>query len=96
VVVVETVVVVVVTLAQPAVVHASQQLATLPAHACPPLGALHVVALGFTVHRVLPFALVRQHVTLPGFFSQVDLVAHFTIGALHAAGRVPFFTAALT
>jgi hypothetical protein len=95
VVVVETVVVVVVVLAQPLVVHASQQLETTPAHACPPLGGLHALALGFTVHRVLPFAFVMQHVTLPGFFPQVDLVAHFTIGALQAAGRVPLLTAAL-
>jgi len=74
--------------AQPVVVHASQQLGKLPTHACPPLGGSHALALDFTVHFVLPFAFVMQHVTLPAFFPQVERAAH-RVSALHDAGRVP-------
>ena len=83
---------VVVVLAQPVAVHASQQLRKVPKHARPPLGALHLLALDFTVHFVVPFALVAQHVTLPGF-PQVDLAAQRTTARLHAAGNVPSWTA---
>ena len=89
------VVVVVTSPAQPVVVHASQQLAKLPTHACPPLGGSHAAALDFTVHFVLPFAFVLQHVTLPGGFAQVERAAHF-VTALHAGGRVPLLISAFT
>jgi hypothetical protein len=83
VVVVEVLAVVVVVLAQPVVVHASQQLRRPPTHARPPFGALHALALVFTEHLVVPFALVLQHVTLLGL-PQVDLAAHLTTAPLHA------------
>jgi hypothetical protein len=57
-------------------VHASQQLAKVLTHAEPFFGALHLSALDFVEHFVTPLALVRQHVTNPGF-PQVDRAAHF-------------------
>jgi hypothetical protein len=66
--------VVVVVVAQPPCVQASQQLAKLPVHARPPFGAVHFVALLLIVHDVRPWALVRQQVTDPGL-PQIDLVA---------------------
>src|SRR5262249_6087008 len=40
------------------------------------------------LHFVLPFAVVRQHVTKPGF-PQVDRAAHLTTADLHCFGNVP-------
>ena len=81
--------------AQPVVVHASQQLGKLPTHACPPLGGSHAVALDLTAHFVLPFAFVRQQVTLPAGFPQVERAAH-RVSALHAGGSVPLAISAFT
>jgi hypothetical protein len=46
-------------------------------------------------HFVTPLAVVRQHVTKPGF-PQVDLAAHMVIGCAKVFGIVLIFTAALT
>ena len=56
--------------------HALQQLGVVPTHACPPFGALHLSALDLVEHFSLPRALMRQHVTNPGF-PQVERAAHF-------------------
>jgi hypothetical protein len=80
--------VVVVVPPQPAA-HASQQLGVVPTHACPPFGALHLSALDLVEHFSLPFALMRQHVTNPGF-PQVERAAHF----LTAAPQLGFAKAA--
>jgi hypothetical protein len=66
----------------------SQQLATVPTHAVPPLGATHFDALGATEHLVWPVEFVRQQVTKPGL-PQVDLRAQLTTLALHCFGRLP-------
>ena len=60
--------------------HASQQLDVVPTHACPPFGALHLSALDLVEHFSLPRALMRQHVTNPGF-PQVERAAHFLAAA---------------
>ena len=60
--------------------HALQQLDVVPTHACPPFGALHLSALDLVEHFSLPFALMRQHVTNPGF-PQVERAAHFLAAA---------------
>jgi hypothetical protein len=70
----------------------SQQLGTVPTHAEPPLGALHLDSLGTTEHLVRPVAFVRQHVTKAGL-PQVDLRAQPTTLALHCFGRVPLLAA---
>src|SRR5262245_26345991 len=70
----------------------SQQLGTAPAHAEPPLGAVHLASFGFSKHFVLPVAAVRQHVTKPGR-PQVDCLAHLTTCARHCFGRAPLFAA---
>jgi hypothetical protein len=67
--------------AQPPVVQASQQLAKLPTHAEPPIGALQLAALDFVEHFVAPAAVVRQQVTNPGF-PQVDRAAQLTTNPL--------------
>jgi hypothetical protein len=74
--VVVVVLVVVVVVTHPEAVHASQQLANSPTHAVPPCGGTHDAALFFVVHFVFPVAVVRQHVTNPGF-PQVERAAHF-------------------
>jgi hypothetical protein len=81
-------VVVVVVPPQPAS-HALQQLDVVPTHACPPFGALHLSALDLVEHFSLPRALMRQHVTNPGF-PQVERAAHF----LAAAPQLGFAKAA--
>ncbi len=55
---------------------ASQQLASAPTHALPPLGALQLAPPRLMRHRVTPVLLVRQQVTKPGF-PQVERDAHF-------------------
>jgi hypothetical protein len=69
--------------------HALQQLDVVPTHACPPFGALHLSALDLVEHFSLPRALMRQHVTNPGF-PQVERAAHF----LAAAPQLGFAKAA--
>jgi len=71
----EVVVVVVVVVAQPPAVHASQQLATWPTHAEPPLGAAHFAELLLIEHFVVPLPVVRQQVTAPGL-PHVERAAH--------------------
>ena len=44
------------------------------------------------LHFVWPFAVVRQHVTKPGF-PQVDRAAHFTTAPLHCLDSIPLFSA---
>jgi hypothetical protein len=67
---------------QPPASHASQQLAKpLAQMAPPPTGALHFAALDFTTHFVVPFALVRQHVTDPAVRPHVERVTHFFTAA---------------
>jgi hypothetical protein len=86
------VVVVVVTPAQLPAAQLSQQLGAVPAHADPPLGAVHFAALRLVAHLVLPFALVRQQMTEPAA-PQVDFLAHDTTAALHCLGRLRLFAA---
>lgn len=43
-------------------VQASQQLVKPVVQLCPPLGARHFAAFFFTLHLVLPLAVVRQQV----------------------------------
>ena len=83
--VVVLVVVVVVVTVQPPLPHASQQLGADPTHTCPPLGALHDDARRFTVHLVVPFDFVRQHVTAPGF-PQVERAAQRRTADWHCGG----------
>ena len=87
-------VMVVVVAAQPPAAQLSQQLCIVPTHAEPPLGAVHLAALGFTTHFVLPLAVVRQQVTNPAL-PQVDFLAHPSTEARHAFGRLPLSAAAL-
>jgi hypothetical protein len=62
-------------------VHASQQLASAPTHAPPPVGRRHCAGARLIAHDVLPNLDVRQHVTKPGL-PHVDRAAHFlTAGA---------------
>ena len=60
--------------------HASQQLAKVLTQAEPPFGGVHLSALDFVEHFVLPVAAVRQHVTNPGL-PQVERAAHFLTAA---------------
>jgi hypothetical protein len=87
------VVVVVVAPEQLPALQLSQQLGTVPTHADPPWSAVHFAWLDFREHFVLPFVVVRQHVTKPGA-PQVDFLAHRTTSALHCFGRLPLFAAA--
>src|SRR5215468_10300509 len=87
-------VVVVVAAAQPPAAQLSQQLGTMPTQAEPPLGAVHLAALGFTTHFVRPLAVVRQQVTNPAL-PQVDFLAHPRTEARQASRRLPFCTAVL-
>ena len=63
--------------AHPVAVQASQQLACVLTQALPPFGALHAEVWLLVLHLVVPFALVRQHVTADGL-PQVDFAAHLT------------------
>jgi hypothetical protein len=74
--------------AQPDSVHASQQLASVPTHADPFFGGVHLVASFFVEHLVLPFTSVRQQVTNPGL-PQVERAAHDTTAPLHDLGSSP-------
>jgi hypothetical protein len=87
-------VVVVVASAQLPAAQLSQQLGMVPTHAEPPFGAVHLAALGFTTHFVLPLAVVRQQVTNPAL-PQVDFLAHPSTAARHAFGKLPFCAAVL-
>jgi hypothetical protein len=87
-------VVLVVASAQLPAAQLSQQLGMVPTHAEPPFGALHLAALGFTAHFVLPLAVVRQQVTNPAL-PQVDFLAHPSTSARHAFGRLPLCAAVL-
>jgi hypothetical protein len=87
-------VVVVVTAAQLPAAQVSQQLGTVLTQTEPPLGAVHLAALGFTTHFVLPLAVVRQQVTNPAL-PQVDFLAHPNTAARHVFGRLPLSAAAL-
>jgi hypothetical protein len=71
---------------QPDCPQASQQLAKLPTQAWPPLGAAHRAVVLLSEHEVLPLALVRQQVLVPGL-PQVDLDAHLLTDPVH-----PLFT----
>ena len=78
--------------AQPPDTQASQQLGRCPTHAVPFLDGLQSAALLFVPHVVVPFAVVRQQVTKPGF-PQVDRAAQCFTAPLHCFGSVPAFTA---
>jgi hypothetical protein len=52
----------------PGIGHASQQLAQVPTVPC---FAVQCVASGLTLH-VVPFVLVKQHVTAPAGFPQTE------------------------
>jgi hypothetical protein len=69
-------------------VHASQQLVQPLTVALPPFGARHFAALFFTVHLVLPRAVVRQQVTEPGR-PQVAFFAHFFTAPAQALDSSP-------
>jgi hypothetical protein len=64
-----------VVVAQPPAVHASQQLASWPTHAEPPLGAAHFAELLLIEHFVVPLLVVRQQVTKPDL-PHVERAAH--------------------
>ena len=79
---------------QPPASQASQQLANpLEQMLPPPAGALHLAALDFTRHFVVPFALVRQHVTHPAGRPHVDRVTHFFTAAPQDEETWPCITA---
>lgn len=67
---------VVVVVAQPLGVQASQQLTACPTHSDPPLGGRHFVASPLIEQVVTLFPVVRQQVTNPGL-PQVECEAHF-------------------
>jgi hypothetical protein len=73
----------------------SQQLVAVPTHATPPIGVTHFVALDFTEHFVVPFALRWQHVTPPDV-PHVDFLAHLTTADRQDLGRLPSLIAAFT
>jgi len=85
-------VVVVVTVGHVAPPQASQQLATSPTQALPPLGGRHAPALGLMLHLGTPRPVVRQQVTNPRL-PQVDFAAHRLTAPLHAFGNAPALTA---
>ena len=76
--------------AQPPETQASQQLGRWPTHAVPCLVALQCAASLFVLHTVLPFAVVRQQVTKPGF-PQTDRAAQSIAARLHPFGSVLAF-----
>jgi hypothetical protein len=57
------------------------------------VGDLQRATLLLMLHLVLPFAVVRQQVTKPGF-PQTDCAAQCLTAPLHCFGNVPAFTAA--
>jgi hypothetical protein len=69
--------------------HESQQLAAVPAHACPPFGgALHWLAFDLIEHFTLPRLSTRQQVMAPGL-PHVELAAQRTTLPLQLLGRSP-------
>jgi hypothetical protein len=68
--------------------HESQQLDAVPAHACPPLGALHWLAFDLIEHFTLPRLSTRQQVMAPGL-PHVELAAQRMTLPLHSLGRSP-------
>ena len=73
--------VVVVVVAHPESVQASQQLATTPTQASPPARLIQRAASRFTLQLASPLAFVRQQVTAPRF-PHVDRAAHRTTAPL--------------
>ena len=76
--------------AQPPDTQASQQLGRCPTHAIPCLAGLQSAALLLVLHLVVPFAVVRQQVTKPGF-PQTDRAAQWIAARLQRFGRVLAF-----
>jgi hypothetical protein len=74
--------------------HESQQLAAVPAHACPPLGALHWLAFDLIEHFTLPRLSTRQQVMASGL-PHVELAAQRMTSPLHSLGRSPDFASSL-
>ena len=68
--------------------HESQQLAAVPAQACPPLGALHWLAFDLIEHFTLPRLSTRQQVMAPGL-PHVEFAAQWTTSPVHWLGRSP-------
>jgi hypothetical protein len=68
--------------------HESQQLAAVPAHACPPLGALHWLAFDLIEQFTLPRLSTRQQVMAPGL-PHVEFAAQWMTSPLHWLGRSP-------
>jgi len=66
----------------------SQQLVAVPAHAWPPFGALHLLALDLIEHFTLPRRSTWQQVTAPDL-PHVDLAAQLVTTPLHSFGRSP-------
>src|SRR5262245_59824285 len=72
----------------------SPQLLAVPAHAWPPFGGLHLLALDLIEHFTFPRRSTRQQVTafdLP----QVDFAAQLVTTPLHSFGRSSPFNAAV-
>jgi hypothetical protein len=84
---------VLVLVAQPVAVQASQQLGKIPMHAVPCFGALQRER-GLIAHFVLPCLVVRQQATASGF-PHADCAAHLTTACSHPFGKVRAVTAAL-
>jgi hypothetical protein len=74
----------------------SQQLAAWPAHAWPPFGALHLLALDLIEHFTFPRRSMRQQVTAPDLLPHVDLAAQLVTTPLHSFGRSSPFNACVT
>jgi hypothetical protein len=68
--------------------HESQQLAAVPAQACPPFGALHWLAFDLIEQFTLPRLSTRQQVMAPGL-PHVELAAQRMTSPLHSLGRSP-------
>jgi hypothetical protein len=66
----------------------SQQLVAVPAHAWPPFGGLHMLALDLIEHFTLPRRSMRQQVTAPAL-PHVDCAAQLTTSPVHSFGRSP-------
>ena len=84
--------VVVVLVAQPFALQASQQLENAPTQALPSRGALQRRSLRLTLQWVFPPAFVRQQVTKP-VRPHVDRAAHAITSSLHCLRSVPAVTA---
>lgn len=83
---------VVVPVAQPFALQASQQLENAPTQALPLRGALQRRPLRLMLQWLLPPALVRQQVTKPGC-PHVERAAHAITSSLHCLRSVPAVTA---